>query len=455
MLVAATKRPRKRTKAEPPAKAAKVATGAAKPVSAPQPDRSDSQTKKAPSPPPIVVQDKSAWTNISAALNARHIQFTHAKACAEGIRVSTPDAKAYRSMQAFLNNRNIQYHTYTPAEDRKIRAVVRGVPKEVDTDAILDDLKAQGLPALEVHRLFKSRTREPFNLIQVVLEPTAKGKDIFKIKTICHIGGLKIETPYKRSGPGQCHRCQLYGHAAANCYARPRCVKCLGDHGTSDCSRKRETATDPPACVLCGQAGHTANYRGCTRAPRAHPQKPARPQTAARPPAQHTALPALRPHGHNAWAKPLNWSQGSTPAPAPRLPATASASPTAQEAPRVAAETHKVSAAPQRAPALTPTVNAAPKAQVTLSDPRPTAPKAPGPPRDPRTNAPKAATANVPSTYRDNIKLLTDLAQRIDPEEVGRVAAEVRANLGDLASLICVMHEHRALFAVLKSFGQQ
>ncbi|GBP95472.1 Nucleic-acid-binding protein from transposon X-element [Eumeta japonica] len=76
--------------------------------------------------------------------------------------------------------------------------------------------------------------------------------------------------PHRKGGPGQCHRCQLYGHAAANCNANPRCVKCLVPHWTRDCPLTRDSE-EKPSCVNCGQ-NHTANYRGCPKAPKFVPK---------------------------------------------------------------------------------------------------------------------------------------------------------------------------------------
>ncbi|GBP32882.1 hypothetical protein EVAR_81672_1 [Eumeta japonica] len=39
--------------------------------------------------------------------------------------------------------------------------------------------------------------------------------------------GIKLEVSRNRGGPGQCHRFQRYGHAAANCHEDPKCVKYL------------------------------------------------------------------------------------------------------------------------------------------------------------------------------------------------------------------------------------
>ncbi|GBP55085.1 hypothetical protein EVAR_46382_1 [Eumeta japonica] len=57
-----------------------------------------------------------------------------------------------------------------------------------------------------------------------------------------------MEAPHKKSGPGQCHRCQLYSLAAANCRADPRCVKYLVPHWTreSNSNRPKNGPAAPP-----------------------------------------------------------------------------------------------------------------------------------------------------------------------------------------------------------------
>ncbi|GBP58708.1 Nucleic-acid-binding protein from transposon X-element [Eumeta japonica] len=92
----------------------------------------------------------------------------------------------------------------------------------------------------------------------------------FKIRSICSLSGVKAEQPRKRALSGQCHNCQSYGHSSRYCFHSARCVKCLGDHGTAQCTRNKDT-DGPPACVLCKQKGHTANYLGCPRAPKRAP----------------------------------------------------------------------------------------------------------------------------------------------------------------------------------------
>lgn len=57
----------------------------------------------------------------------------------------------------------------------------------------------------------------------------------------------------------QCHRCQAFGHASANCHRPLRCVRCGGQHFAADCPRERSAK---PTCANCAR-DHTANDRRC------------------------------------------------------------------------------------------------------------------------------------------------------------------------------------------------
>ncbi|GBP52222.1 hypothetical protein EVAR_87608_1 [Eumeta japonica] len=59
-------------------------------------------------------------------------------------------------------------------------------------------------------------------------------------------------------------------HAAANCYAPPRCVKCLDPHWTKNYARTRESG-GKSACCNCG-SDHTANDGGCPVGPKPKPR---------------------------------------------------------------------------------------------------------------------------------------------------------------------------------------
>ncbi|GBP84375.1 Probable RNA-directed DNA polymerase from transposon BS [Eumeta japonica] len=88
-------------------------------------------------------------------------------------------------------------------------------------------------------------------LVLVILSKTDGATDIFKsLANVCGLFGIIVEAPYKRGIPGQCHRCQLYGHVVANCHAPPRCVKCLHSHWTTVALAPAGQEVNQPAVIV-------------------------------------------------------------------------------------------------------------------------------------------------------------------------------------------------------------
>ncbi|XP_059053452.1 atherin-like [Achroia grisella] len=209
---------------------------------------------------------------------------------------------------------------------------------------------------------------------------------------------------------GQCHRCQNYGHSARNCFARPRCVKCLGDHATADCGRRPNTPT-PPSCTLCLTEGHTANYRGCSRAPRPAKKKATHTQgnrAPARAPAKaqtqpEPLVPAPLP-ANNAWIKP------------PAIVSKVAPNPPAQKAPPA-----------QSAPPM-PIHKPVPK---TL----PAAPKANG------------------SSLAQDFAMVARLASTIDPNEIALLASKLRLYKESPQNRLAAVCEHIGVLTAILNFN--
>ncbi|GBP03520.1 Nucleic-acid-binding protein from transposon X-element [Eumeta japonica] len=163
----------------------------------------------------------------------------------------------------------IPFHTYALKEERKGKVVIKGVPVEIETEDIKANLKRQEYLVQAVHRMHRS-DGTALGLVLVILNKTDRATDIFEnLANVCGLSGIIVEASYKRGIPGQCYRCQLYGHAATNCHAPPQCLKCLDPHWTKECARTRESG-GKLACYNCG-SDHTANYGGCSVAPKPKP----------------------------------------------------------------------------------------------------------------------------------------------------------------------------------------
>ncbi|GBP11892.1 Nucleic-acid-binding protein from transposon X-element [Eumeta japonica] len=191
-------------------------------------------------PPPIFLRKGANFLQISADCTRLRINYSKAVRTADdGIKIHCPDVETFRSLNKYLVDFKVQFHTYALEEERKLKAVIRGIPTDFPVDEIQADLCGQGFPVHSVHRLCR-RDGSPLWLVLAVLPRTEEAKNIFNnLNMVCGLSGIRVEAPHKKGGPGQCHRCQLYGHAAANCHADPRCVKCLVPHWTRECPRTR------------------------------------------------------------------------------------------------------------------------------------------------------------------------------------------------------------------------
>ncbi|GBP26344.1 Nucleic-acid-binding protein from transposon X-element [Eumeta japonica] len=220
-------------------------------------------------PPPICLRDKSKWNLVAAECTKLRINYTKAQNTKFGIKITVASIEDFRNLNRYLIKNNLPFHTFALEEERKVKAVIKGIPVEIETENVKENLQRQGYPIVAVHRMHR-RDGTALGLVLAILERSDSARAIFKdLSNVCGLSGIAVEPPYRKGMPGQCHRCQLYGHAAANCHAQPRCVKCLVPHWTKDCERKKE-AGGKPSCCNCGQE-HTANYKGCPVAPKPKP----------------------------------------------------------------------------------------------------------------------------------------------------------------------------------------
>lgn len=98
----------------------------------------------------------------------------------------------------------------------------------------------------------------PMHFIEV--ESKDNNKDIYNIKSLLHCRVI-FEPPRPKRDIPQCSNCQQYGHTRKYCFRKPKCIKCAGDHASSNCERKERS--DSVKCILC-DGNHPANYKGCT-----------------------------------------------------------------------------------------------------------------------------------------------------------------------------------------------
>lgn len=229
------------------------------PPQQPETTENDTQNKEKPKrpPPPIVIhglfKDHKYLNDFLSSKIRGKFHWKHSRNTTI-LQVSTYEDWVVANKNFELGK--LEYHTYTPREDKTHAFVLKGLYHDVEIEQIKEELTIEyDIPVKTIYLMKGTK----FQLFMVVtsndvtlkhLEKTVKYVDHTVIKWERHVNSKRII---------QCHRCQMWGHATSNCRASPRCLKCAQQHLTNQCPRTME---DPIKCVNCGEA-HTANSVNC------------------------------------------------------------------------------------------------------------------------------------------------------------------------------------------------
>lgn len=207
---------------------------------------------------PIIVRDKTKWTEISRKLTDKNIHYTKAKLIQTGIQIEPTTEDDYRRIYKTLKDYNTQFYTYQLRSEQTLKVVLRGVIQEITEDEIRDDLTLNGFPVTKVTRMNGRRGPAPLVLIEIPREYSS----IYQITKVCNLT-VTTETLNNRTGIVQCHRCQLFGHVQKHCYSEYRCLKCGDGHSTHECTKPLTLAAK---CANCG-GEHLSSSLECIRNP--------------------------------------------------------------------------------------------------------------------------------------------------------------------------------------------
>jgi hypothetical protein len=177
------------------------------------------------------------------------------------IQPNNPDEK--KKLCDKLSSLNIEYHTYTEANERKAMYVLKGLDR-LQPETVQKMLTDEKIDVNKVTFLIDNENY-PSYLVSFNKGTTTISQLVNQHNIINHtrVKWEKLEERTRR--PTQCKRCQSWGHAAANCNRKYRCVKCLDDHEPNQCKRTKEDIKkeSPPSCVNCGKVGHLSSSYEC------------------------------------------------------------------------------------------------------------------------------------------------------------------------------------------------
>jgi hypothetical protein len=206
--------------------------------------------------PPIFVHGVINYKDMIKSITevAEEEQFYTKTLAKNVIKLSCTSPTAYRTIVKHFKENNIYFHTYQLKEERAFRVVLKHFHYTTDTEDIKKELLDLGHVVRNITNVRHRQTKEPLNLFFIDLEPAINNKDIYNLTAIQN-RIIHFEPPRVNTNIPQCTRCQKYGHTQRYCNKPYACVKCSGQHNTSNCTKPRDT---PATCILCG-GSHPAN----------------------------------------------------------------------------------------------------------------------------------------------------------------------------------------------------
>lgn len=149
------------------------------------------------------------------------------------------------------------YYTFTAKDDRCPTFTLRGLDETWNVDEVKLALQEEGVKVTKINAMRQSPALKDYTLVF----SASKGTSLVQLRKITYLLHKTVHFDMYRNsrGTAQCHRCQLWGHIAANCTLGFRCLKCGDKHRTDMCTKPRE---EPARCANC-DGPHPANSTEC------------------------------------------------------------------------------------------------------------------------------------------------------------------------------------------------
>lgn len=179
--------------------------------------------------------------------------------------VILPSSKETRTAAlSILSEKKINHYTFTPQDERNTTLIIKNIPTEYEIDDVSEELENMGVNN-RIAKISKISTPrlEKYNLYALHIPPGEQIGEFLKINWMFNTR-VKIEKFLRRDDP-QCFKCQRLGHFSSGCEMEVKCVKCAQGHPSNECTLNKDSSKELLKCVLCGQVGHPASYRGCPK----------------------------------------------------------------------------------------------------------------------------------------------------------------------------------------------
>ncbi|GFT05831.1 nucleic-acid-binding protein from transposon X-element [Trichonephila clavipes] len=174
---------------------------------------------------------------------------------------NTPEQKT--QLIEFLEIVDFEFYAIRAKSERPIKVVIKGLPRDTETNNIHHELVMLGYTVDKVTQLTGRITKQKLPVFLVTLPRDIHNSKIFDLNRLCYLT-VNVEG-YEGKGVTQCYSCNKFNHTADLCHLKPRCLKCGLSHQTKDCEINK---VEQMYCINCQTVGHMANYAKCPLYPK-------------------------------------------------------------------------------------------------------------------------------------------------------------------------------------------
>lgn len=225
--------------------------------------QADPQGTKKEKVPPFYVKGFPTGLLDQIKLLSEHGLKCTVRLCTEGYKLMVPSMNHYKAVQELLKQRKVEYFSHDIEASKPLKVVIRGLP-DMETEALLADLKKKGLQPLAIHKMKRHDNTRIYRDQLYLIHLEKNSTSLADLQTIHSLEYIAIT--WERYRPihrevTQCTKCLNFGHGARNCHMAIRCLRCGISHEENSCQLLKSA---DPVCANCGDA-HLATSKDCPK----------------------------------------------------------------------------------------------------------------------------------------------------------------------------------------------
>jgi hypothetical protein len=232
-----------------------------------------SDNVKTEKPPPIIMHAKYDYKEIITFCKEHTKAGVNIKYTKDKTIIFANEINDFKNLKKELQSaEKTQWHTYATKDERTHGFVIYGLQNRPDEEEVKEDLIKKNINCKTVYKM--KNTNTPLYVV-ITDNKTTLNEVQEKVRTVQQVV-VNWKKLINKKEIIQCHKCQSWGHSAANCFAKTKCLKCAGQHLTSECKLRKDNEADQQKikCANCGER-HLANSTECPtyQSRRAHLEK--------------------------------------------------------------------------------------------------------------------------------------------------------------------------------------